>query len=603
MTSSNSKKRVRPYDEKYMEYGFTFITVNNEQRPQCVICMTVLSSHSMKPALLRRHLVGNHPELKDKDKEFFERKHETSKKLRLDKPGGSLSIFKKDNEAGMQASYIISQKIAKAKKPHTIAENLILPCMAEVVELMCGKEAAKKISNIPLSNDTISRRINDLSKNIEEQVITELKNCSLGLFSLQLDESTDIKSLCQLLVYVRYFNSGTLKEEFLFCKNLETYGRGEDIFKMLDDYFNEKGLDWQNICGICTDGAASMIGKHRGFQSRVRNVTNDENVIFMHCMIHKEVLASKNIPECFQQYMKEVIKVINFIKSSGALNSRLFEKLCIDNDSDYSSLLFYAETRWLSRGKAFKRVYLLRNEIKQFFEQKNKKTTMFDNDGMQSLSFLIDLFEKLKKVNLSLQGQQATIIDLYDKISALKLKLSLWKQKISENNYTMFENLNAEVGTGSCSIQEPIIDHLTCLENGFQDWFPNLTIEVMQLARNPFSCNIEHIGSDDIETQEEFADFINDSSVKELFDNSTILNFWCKMADTQKYIRITKLAAKIILAFPTSYLCEQGFSKMVHIKSKFRSKLNLEDDLRVASAKTSANIKDLLQKKQPQGSH
>ena len=42
------------------------------------------------------------------------------------------------------------------------------------------------------------------------------------LYVLQLDESTNVAGLAQLLVYVRYVYGGSIKEDILFCKPLET---------------------------------------------------------------------------------------------------------------------------------------------------------------------------------------------------------------------------------------------------------------------------------------------------------------------------------------------------------------------------------------------
>ncbi len=78
--------------------------------------------------------------------------------------------------------------------------------------MMVGEEAANKIKSIPLSNDTVSRRIKDISFDVKSQLTERLRSCEQ--FALQLDECTDVSSAAQLLVYVRYlwvqYNYGRL---------------------------------------------------------------------------------------------------------------------------------------------------------------------------------------------------------------------------------------------------------------------------------------------------------------------------------------------------------------------------------------------------------
>lgn len=73
------------------------------------------------------------------------------------------------------ASYKVAWRIAMSKKPHTIAGNLILPAAMDIVSIMIGDAAAKQLKNVPLSDNTISSRIQDMPEDINDQLIEKLK--------------------------------------------------------------------------------------------------------------------------------------------------------------------------------------------------------------------------------------------------------------------------------------------------------------------------------------------------------------------------------------------------------------------------------------------
>ena len=93
------------------------------------------------------------------------------------------------NEKLLKASYLVALRVVRAKKPHTIAENLILPAVIDMCEIVLDGKCAAKLKDIPLSNNTISRRINKISTDIKTQLIERL-HCTY--FAIQLDETTDI---------------------------------------------------------------------------------------------------------------------------------------------------------------------------------------------------------------------------------------------------------------------------------------------------------------------------------------------------------------------------------------------------------------------------
>ncbi|KAF2353960.1 Ribonuclease H-like domain [Trinorchestia longiramus] len=157
------------------------------------------------------------------------------------------------------------------------------------------------------------------------------------------DESTDVAHLCQLLVYSRFVDEGTVKEEILFSAALETTAKVIDVFTKVDEFFQEYGLSREKLVGVCTDGAPSMIESRSGFVKLVKE--KNPAVTGTHCVIHRQSLASKTLPGNIHSSLNLAIKVVNFVKNS-SLNSRLFAALCSDLGTDYKTLLFHTEVRW-----------------------------------------------------------------------------------------------------------------------------------------------------------------------------------------------------------------------------------------------------------------
>ena len=73
-----------------------------------------------------------------------------------------ISHVSQQNQAGLQDSYIVALRIAQQKKLYNIGEQLILPCCKDIVRCMIGDGAETKLSLVPLSNNTIQRRISEI---------------------------------------------------------------------------------------------------------------------------------------------------------------------------------------------------------------------------------------------------------------------------------------------------------------------------------------------------------------------------------------------------------------------------------------------------------
>ncbi|CAK9816439.1 General transcription factor II-I repeat domain-containing protein 2 [Anthophora plagiata] len=104
----------------------------------------------------------------------------------------------------------------------------------------------------------------------------------------------------------------------------------------------------------------------------------------------------------------------------------------------------------------------------------------------------------------------------------------------------------------------------------------------------------------------ELTDLQNDTDLRNKFQNVDIHNFYQNYMTLEKFPRSGAYAKQIMTLFGSTNVCEQLFSAMKIIKSDHRSRLNdvrLESCVRVAVSSISANIDQLMAKKQCQISH
>ena len=145
----------------------------------------------------------------------------------------------KINEKALKASFQVAELVVKSIKPHSIEESLILPACKAIVKEILGPDAVGGVTKVSLSDNTISRRIDDMSVDIETIVFEKIR---IGKhFSLQLAEYTDIIKNVQLLANVCFVDGDTIRENFLFCRTL-VKTTGKEIFHITAEYLENKNI-------------------------------------------------------------------------------------------------------------------------------------------------------------------------------------------------------------------------------------------------------------------------------------------------------------------------------------------------------------------------
>ena len=602
----SAAKKTRKYDSSYLNFGFTVTERKGVEHPKCVICCEVLATECMVPSKLKRHLTTNHSNLDGKPREFFARKLSE-----MNKQAVLVSNFLHTPAKAQLASFKVAYRIAKCKKPHTIAEELVLPAALDLVSTMLGESVAQELKLVPLSNNTICRRIDKIADDINDQLVAKMRE---NEFSLQLDEATTSSGNkdAYLICYVRFIdNDNNIIEDLLFCKPILTNCRAHELFAILNNFFLENNLEWKYCVGLCTDGARAMSGRFGGLRALVQGVA--VNAKWTHCLIHREALASQKLSGDLNEVLEVVVKTVNFIKTR-PLKARLFQRLCDELGADHNNLLFYCNARWLSKGKVLSRVYELRNEIFIFLKEENHTlaTTFEDEIFLTQLAYLCDIFAKLNQLNVSLQGKDTHLLQLYDKITAFKRKLQLWKTDLLKNNEQcdsfplLKSHLNSRSGnlslqnTNECDMKTVMCSHLDALILHFEKYFSE-DMEKHNWIRNPFVDNATALRDFTSLEAEQFIDLSSDLTLKSIYNPNSLIAFWVKVR--LEFPLVSCKALRVLVPFATSYLCEAGFSAVAVIKSKYRNKIDIEREMRVAISNIAPRFDKMCIEQQAHTSH
>ena len=198
----------------------------------------------------------------------------------------------------------------------------------------------------------------------------------------------------------------------------------------------------KNCVNVCTDGAASVMGKSKGFISAVERI--NPIIQITPYFLHREALMAKTLPDELKEVIDTAVKLVHFIKTS-SLESRLFEILGKEMGADYKDLLLHAEVRLLSRGRVFLRIYELKKQIMLFLanQRADFKHHLVNEHWWSKLACLV--IGHFNMLNTKMQGKNESVLTTTDKLGAFQLKLNLWRKKAEKGVLEMFPFIKAAV--------------------------------------------------------------------------------------------------------------------------------------------------------------
>ena len=229
--------------------------------------------------------------------------------------------------------------------------------------------------------------------------------------------------------------------------------RGEDLLQKLLQALGKFNLLLDKLCGVATDGAPAMVGKHKGIVSLLKNEMDTREIehdrlIFFYCIVHQQSLCAKSVK--LDHVVSVVTDCFNFIKKRD-LNNRIFKQVLKSFDADYDELLYFCVVRWTSCGNMLGCFHSFLPEIIEFGNLKKcPLTELEDENRLCDLGFMVDITKHLNDLNLQLQEPDQLLNSMLSKIKSFMSMLSLWENQLKDNNCRHFPTLKKYNRT-SCS--------------------------------------------------------------------------------------------------------------------------------------------------------
>ena len=217
------KKRKLADEKRVFNEAWTnrYFVIEHNNAALCVICHETIAVQ--KEYNVKRHYTTKHAKF---DEITGQARANRVAALRKN-VAAQQNVFKKANNdvrSVTRLSYVLAEQLAKKMQPFSNGD-LIKNCIGLFVDAVCPQHKAIA-SSLCLSRNTVARRVTDISTSIESTL--KQRVATFQSYAIAVDESTDIKDMAQLAIFVRGVDKDiTVTEELLALPTLKdtTTGR------------------------------------------------------------------------------------------------------------------------------------------------------------------------------------------------------------------------------------------------------------------------------------------------------------------------------------------------------------------------------------------
>ncbi|XP_018395230.1 PREDICTED: uncharacterized protein LOC108773793 [Cyphomyrmex costatus] len=463
-----------------------------------------------------------------------------------------------------------------------IAAHTAVRSIDHLGELLSVLGKGSALENIRIHRTKCSKLIKNV---ISPAMLTELINdIDNQKFSLIIDESTDVSVIKYLAFCVRYFSlkRKSIITDFLGFVEVER-ATGIILCNSTIEYLTAIGLDYKNVIGIASDGAANMIDVENGFFKFFKDKV--PTVQLIKCSCHSLHLCLSKAAEQLPADLEFLVRESRNWFANSPLRRIQYESLysAINKGDMPLKLVQLVKTRWLAWSKAINVLIEQWLELKTHFNihirslNPSDKCTVGrklrelynDETNYLYLLFIKPITNEFNRINLKFQLNSTEVTKLFVDLRILLVSLVrhiLKPSFIKINNEGKF--LTAEA--------------FELLRNALNNPEAYLPLNSIDYGAS-FTIHLDL--NDDVDVLKTQWDKLNIIDFRSHFDDMIPQNsekFWIGILDYKDssgcavFSEIAKFAPRVLsLPFSNAFV-ERTFSFMNAIKTKARNRMSIE---------------------------
>ena len=500
--------------------------------------------------------------------------------------------------------YWLAKEEIATFKYRSLNELLLLQGCDDISHLSSGK-------NAQYTSYHIAEEMQEALSNCIQEDLRDLL-AKADFIGVLMDESTDIGTLKNLIMYIRTVVDGVIETHFLRLIELDEGATGEAVVSKVRKALEENGVQLQKCVGFASDGARAMTGRVNGAAAILQQEC--PSMVAVHCVAHRLALASSQAAKAFPelvQYKRTLISIYSYFSHSSKRVHTLQEVQMVLEDPLLRCKPLY-DVRWLSFFNAVGAVKRTFKSLIVYFDQevaehndpiaKGLVTQISSYSFLAITHMLYDVLSELTRLSKIFQKESLDFSIIGPSVDATIASISSTPGPVltefieqAETNGVFVEGHTLTVSLSDKQkfkkLQESFVaDIVSNLRARFPQTSVLLAMSVLDPQHLPqdsaklptygnsqldvlikhFSIQCPTISS---ECKEEW------SSLKQLaaknYSMLSLQKFWVLICRSHKeqYPHLIKLAHACMAIPITTATCERGFSTQNRIKTKIRNRL------------------------------